>query len=54
MENNNKNITNQEIDRINYLYKKQNSPVGLTFEEQEEQGLLRQKFMNYINNNIKY
>lgn len=48
------NITGRDIDRLNYLYKKQNSQAGLTYEEQEEQGLLRQKCVNFINNNIKY
>lgn len=56
MENSNKklNMTNLDIERINYLYNKQNSTQNLTYEEQEEQGLLRQKFMNFINENIKY
>lgn len=48
------NISNIDIERINYLYNKENSPQNLTMEEQEEQALLRQKFMNYINENIKY
>lgn len=52
MENN--EISTYDIERLNYLYSKSNSVNGLTYEEEEEQGLLRQKFMNYFNEKVKY
>lgn len=58
--NNNKefNINDKEvlfkIDRLNYLYFQSKSPNGLTQAELEEQGLLREYFIKYFKQNIKY
>lgn len=50
----NNDITSYDIERLNYLYNKSNTVQGLTYEEEEEQGLLRQKFMAFFNEKVKY
>lgn len=50
----NNDITSYDIERLNYLYNKSNTTTGLTYDEEEEQGLLRQKFMNFFNEKVKY
>ena len=42
------------IERLNFLYYKSNSFEGLTDEEREEQGLLREKYIKFFRNNIEY
>lgn len=46
-------ITEQEIARINELYKKSKSPEGLTPEEKEEQMALRGKYIASMRANLK-
>lgn len=38
-------MTQEKVDRINFLAHKAKSPQGLTPEEKEEQRLLRQEFI---------
>jgi uncharacterized protein YnzC (UPF0291/DUF896 family) len=46
-------ITEEEINRINELYRKQKSEEGLTEEEKEEQKALRQKYVDAIRANLR-
>lgn len=46
-------ITEQEIARINELYKKSKSSEGLTPEEKEEQMALRGKYIASMRANLK-
>ncbi len=45
---------NKSVDRLNFLYYKSNSLEGLTDDEREEQGLLREKYIKFFRNNIEY
>lgn len=45
---------NKSVERLNYLYFKSNSLEGLTDDEREEQGLLREKYIKFFKNNIEY
>ncbi len=44
----------ENVNRLNNLYQKSKSINGLTHEEMEEQGLLRERYMKFIKKNIKY
>ena len=46
-------MNQQKIERINALAKKSKTPEGLTFEEKEEQKLLRQEYLASIRGNIR-
>ena len=43
-------INEKDIQRLNYLYNKSTTTTPLTYNEQEEQGLLRQKLLTYFIN----
>ena len=43
-----------KVDRLNFLYFQSKSPTGLTQSELEEQGLLREYFIKYFKQNVKY
>ena len=46
-------ITEKDIARINELYRKSNSPEGLTPEEKEEQAELRGRYIASVRQNLK-
>ena len=46
-------ITQEEIKRINELYKKSKTPEGLTNDELVEQKILRQKYIQSVNANFE-
>ncbi len=46
-------ITQKEIDRINILWHKSQTPEGLTVEEKEEQQILRRKYIDSVKMNLR-
>lgn len=48
-----RNITEEDIKRINELYHKSKSEVGLTPDEQEEQAKLRHDYIMAIRRNLR-
>ncbi len=46
-------VTDEEIKRINELYRKQKNETGLTEEEKAEQKALRQKYVEAIRANLR-
>ena len=46
-------VTEDEIRRINELYRKQKSETGLTEEEKAEQKALRQKYVEAVRANLR-
>ena len=42
-----------KLDRISELYRKSQSPEGLTAEEKEEQKVLREEYLNIIRRNFR-
>ena len=46
-------MTNEQIARINELYKKSKSETGLTPEEKEEQARLRRQYIDDFKRNLR-
>ena len=46
-------ITQEEIQRINELYRKSKTPEGLTEDERAEQKILRQKYIQSVRANFE-
>ena len=46
-------ISQKEIERINHLYRKSQTPEGLSVEEKEEQQLLRRKYIDSVKRNLR-
>ena len=45
-------MTEEQINRINELYKKSRSQEGLTDQEKEEQAFLRRGYIDAVKNNL--
>ena len=45
-------INNETLEKLNYLYMKSKTMEGLTDEELEEQGSLRELYLNYFKEKI--
>lgn len=46
-------MTNEKIARINELYKKSKTAIGLTSEEKEEQAKLRREYIDDFKRNLR-
>lgn len=46
-------ISQKEIERINTLWHKSQTPEGLTVEEKDEQQLLRRKYIDSVKINLR-